>query len=91
MKQTACERNSEHRYKSNSHDFFKNYTNLIQALKNVELENTLLKTELVLHQAEEHGKAVETSNSRLAAEVQQLRVTSSRAIKQFEKRTSDGI
>lgn len=70
---------------------YKFYTDLIQALKNVELENTLLKTELVLHQAEEHGKAVETRNNRLAAEVQQLRVTSSRAVKQFEKRTADGI
>ena len=50
----------------------------------------LLKTELSLHQAEEQGKALESRNSRLMGEVQQLRLASSRAIKQFEKRTSDG-
>ena len=59
-------------------------------MKNIDLENKLLKTELILHQAEEHGKAVESRNARLIAEVQQLRVTSARAVKQFEKRTSEG-
>lgn len=59
-------------------------------LKNVELENSLLKTELLLHQTREESDAHESRNARLKGEIQQLRLTSSRAVKQFEKRTSEG-
>lgn len=59
-------------------------------MKNVELENSLLKTELLLHKHEEVAKALESRNQRLLQEVSQLRLASSRTVKQFEKRTTEG-
>jgi len=62
-----------------------------QVLRNVELESGLLRAELSLHQREEAVRAVEGRNQRLQRDVEQSRLTSSRAIKQFEKRTADGM
>ena len=59
-------------------------------LKNVELEGALLRAELSLHQRAEAGRALEVRAERLQAELQQSRLASSRAVKQFEKRTTDG-
>lgn len=57
----------------------------------MELESGLLRAELSLHQREEAVRAVEGRNQRLQRDVEQSRLTSSRAIKQFEKRTADGM
>lgn len=65
-------------------------TRLLQVLKNVELEGALLRAELSLHQRAEASKALEVRAERLQAELQQSRLASSRAVKQFEKRTTDG-
>jgi chromosome segregation ATPase len=58
-----------------------------QALKNVQLENALLQTEVNLHQKEDEILKLKQSNNRLTNEVDQLRSQSSKAIKLFEKRT----
>lgn len=63
----------------------------IQVLKNVELEGTLLRAELSLQQRGEAGRALETRVQRLDTELQQARLASSRAVKQFEKRTMEGM
>ena len=61
-----------------------------KALKNVQLESTLLRTEVSLHQKEEEVIRLEQKNNRLLQEVEQLRSQSSKAIKLFEKRTMEG-
>ena len=58
-------------------------------LRNVELENALLRTELSLHQKEECIRELERTNQRLQRDILQSKMTSSRAIKQFERRTND--
>lgn len=63
----------------------------IQALKNVELERALLCTEVTLHQRDDELISCQIKNKRLLHEVEQLRNTSSKAVKQFEKRTIEGI
>ena len=55
----------------------------------MELENTLLRTELSLHQREESIRELERINQRLQRDILQSKMTSSRAIKQFERRTND--
>jgi chromosome segregation ATPase len=60
-----------------------------QVLKNVELEGALLRAELGLQQRGEAGRALETRVQRLDAELQQARLASSRAVKQFERRTTE--
>lgn len=55
------------------------------------MESTLLRTEVTLHQKEEEVNELEQKNQRLLQEVEQLRNTSSKAIKQFERRTTEGI
>ena len=57
----------------------------------MELEGTLLRAELGLQQRAEAGRALETRVQRLDMELQQARLASSRAVKQFEKRTLEGI
>lgn len=64
---------------------------VLQALKNVELETALLRTEVNLHQKEEDLASLEQKNKRLMQEIEQLRSASSKAVKQFEKRTIEGI
>ncbi len=58
-------------------------------IRNVQLENALLQTELNLHQREEALKELDGRNVRLQQDIVQSRMTSSRAVKQFEKRTID--
>ncbi|CAI8049949.1 hypothetical protein GBAR_LOCUS27483 [Geodia barretti] len=60
-----------------------------QVLKNVELESSLLRAELGLQQRGEAARALETRLQRLETELQQARLASSRAVKQFEKRTME--
>ena len=62
----------------------------MQVLKNVELEGLLLRAELGLQQRGEAVRAMENRLQRLETELQQARLASSRAVKQFEKRTMDG-
>ena len=57
----------------------------------MELEGTLLRAELGLQQRGEAMCALETRVQRLDSELQQARLASSRAVKQFEKRTIDGV
>lgn len=57
----------------------------------MELESTLLRAELSLQQRGEAVRALETRAQRLETELQQARLASSRAVKQFEKRTLDGM
>lgn len=61
----------------------------VQVLRNVELENALLRAELSLHQKEEAYREMEGRNQRLQRENLQSRLASSKAVKQFEKRTSE--
>ena len=61
----------------------------LKVLRNVELENALLRAELSLHQKEESIAELEGKNQRLQRDILQNRTTSSRAIKQFERRTND--
>ena len=56
----------------------------------MQLEEALLHTELSLHSREQAGREAEARNSRLARDVLNSRLASSRAVKQFEKRTVDG-
>lgn len=58
-------------------------------IRNVQLENALLQTELSLHQKEEGLKELGRSNERLQHDILQSRMASSRAVKQFEKRTME--
>ena len=60
-------------------------------MKNVELETALLRTEVSLHQKVEEYASLELRNKRLSQEVEQLRTASSKAVKQFEKRTIEGM
>ena len=62
-----------------------------QILKNVELENTLLKAELGLHQTVERVNQLTTTNDRLQRDLVQSRQTSTRAVKQFERKTVEGL
>lgn len=55
------------------------------------MESTLLRTEVTLHQKEEEVNQLEQKNQRLLQEAEQLRNSSSKAIKQFERRTTEGI
>ena len=55
----------------------------------MELENGLLRTELSLHQKEESIGELEGMNQWLQRDILQNRMTSSRAIKQFERRTNE--
>ena len=66
------------------------YISFLQTLKNVHLESNLLRTEVSLHQREEDIRGLEERNLRLQNEVKQLRMASSKAIKQFERRTKEG-
>lgn len=61
-----------------------------QILKNVELENTLLKAELSLHQTVERVNQLTATNERLQRDLIQSRQASTRAVKQFERKTVDG-
>ena len=61
-----------------------------QVLKNVELENTLLKAELGLHQTVERVSQLTTTNERLQHDLVQSRQASTRAVKQFERKTVEG-
>ena len=61
-----------------------------QVLRNVQLESALLRAELTLHQREEAFRAVEGRNQRLQRDVAQSHLASSRAVKQFERRTTEG-
>ena len=63
---------------------------MVKVLKNVELESSLLRAELGLQQRGEAARALETRLQRLETELQQARLASSRAVKQFEKRTMEG-
>ena len=58
-------------------------------LQNIELENALLKTELALHQKEEMIKAADNRNNRLQKELVQSKLASTRAVKQFERKTAE--
>lgn len=60
-----------------------------QVLQNIELENALLKTELALHQKEEMIKAADNRNNRLQKELVQSKLASTRAVKQFERKTAE--
>ena len=62
---------------------------IVQVIRNVQLEKSLLQTELSLHQMEEAIKEMEGRNDRLQHDVLQSRLASSKAVKQFEKRTMD--
>lgn len=53
----------------------------------MQLENALLQAELSLHQKEEALNELEGRNNRLQHDILQSRMASSRAVKQFEKRT----
>ena len=44
-----------------------------------------------MHKHEEVAKALENRNQRLTQEVSQLRLASSKAVKQFERRTTEGL
>ena len=61
----------------------------MQVLRNVQLENALLHIELSLHQKEEVYKEMEKRNKRLEHDNLQSKLASSKAVKQFEKRTSE--
>ena len=61
-----------------------------QILKNVELENALLKAELSLHHTVEKVNQLTVTNERLQRELMQSRQTSTRTLKQFERKTVDG-
>jgi len=61
-----------------------------QILKNVELENALLKAELGLHQTVEKVNQLTATNERLQRDLIQARQASTRAVKQFERKTVDG-
>lgn len=61
-----------------------------QILKNVELENALLKAELGLHQTVERVNQLTMTNERLQRELTQSRQATTRAVKQFERKTVDG-
>lgn len=50
----------------------------------------MLRAELSLQQRGEAVRALETRAQRLETELQQARLASSRAVKQFEKRTLEG-
>lgn len=63
----------------------------MKVLRNVELEGLLLRAELSLQQRGEGSRALETRLQRLETELQQARLASSRAVKQFEKRTLEGL
>ena len=56
----------------------------------MELEGALLRAELALQQRGEAGRALETRAQRLETDLQQARLASTRAVKQFERRTSEG-
>ncbi len=60
-----------------------------QVIRNVELENVLLHTELSLHQKEESVSELEQKNSRLQIEMSHKRTASSRAVKQFETKMAE--
>lgn len=49
-----------------------------------------MRAELTLHQREEAFRAVEGRNQRLQRDVAQSHLASSRAVKQFERRTTEG-
>lgn len=55
----------------------------------MELENALLRTELALYQREESIKELELRNSRIQHDIQERKVASSRAVKQFEGRIAE--
>ena len=61
-----------------------------QILKNVELENSLLKAELGLHQTVERLNQLTITNERLQRDLVQSRQATTRAVKQFERKTVDG-
>ena len=61
-----------------------------QILKNVELENALLKAELSLHHTVERVNQLTATNERLQRDLMQSRQTSTRTLKQFERKTVDG-
>lgn len=58
----------------------------LQVIRNVELENALLRTELSLYEREENIKELEQRNSRIQQDIYQRKLASSRAVKQFEDR-----
>jgi hypothetical protein len=60
-----------------------------QILKNSELEDKLLRTELALHQKGEIIATVNSSKERLQRDLMQSRQSSTRAVKQFDLRTND--
>lgn len=61
-----------------------------QILKNVELENNLLKAELSLHRTVEKVNQLTTTNERLQRDLMQSQQTTTRAVKQFERKTVEG-
>ena len=61
-----------------------------QILKNSELEDKLLRTELALHQKEEVIATMSSSKERLQRDLMQSRQSSTRAVKQFDQRTNEG-
>ena len=58
-------------------------------IRNVELENSLLHTELALHQKEEHVDELNQQNERLKYDISQRRLAATRSVKQFDARIAD--
>lgn len=55
----------------------------------MELENALLRTELSLYQREENIRELEVRNNHCQHDLQQRRLASSKAVKQFENRIAE--
>ena len=61
----------------------------LQVIRNVELEDALLRTELSLYQREENIKELELRNERFQHDLQQRKLASGRVVKQFESRITE--
>ena len=61
-----------------------------QIIKNADLEDKLLHCELTIHQKEEGMGVLNATNERLQRSLVQARQASTKAIKQFDKRTNEG-
>lgn len=62
-----------------------------QIVRNSKLEDSLLRAELALHQKGEVVSSLSATKERLQRDLMQSRQSCSKAMKQFEKRTNEGI
>lgn len=62
-----------------------------QIVRNSKLEDSLLRTELALHQKGESVSSLSATKERLQRDLMQSRQSCSKAMKQFEKRTNEGM